>query len=176
MFWLLALLTIPAQADDDNDDMRFLISGKGKGGFGAPEFGVASLGGRAAYRVGGRGGWVINDAFIVGGYGESITSGNDAGELVRIVDGGIFAEVHLFPNNAIHASLDGGIAAGSVSWAGNNGAGFIPYAAARLELNVVTWLRASIGPSLRGVVSNAVPEDASRSSFGGDLLLKFGAF
>ena len=188
MIGLLCLALVPSADAADNKkkttttkakpapEMNVLIKGRGRGGFGAPEFGVVMIDGAPATRIGGRGGWVISKSLIVGGYGESITGDASTGTPYRITDGGLFVEGHVMPDSAVHLSIDGGIAAGSVRWGDDAGPCFSPYAAARLELNVVTWLRASAGPSMRTVVSGALPDDVSGLSIGGDILLKFGAF
>ncbi|MEO0602802.1 MAG: hypothetical protein AAF211_15270 [Myxococcota bacterium] len=178
---ILALaLTVPAQAQDADEkpekEMKVLLTGRGTGGYGGPEFGVGLVGGRLATRLGGRAGWVATRSFVIGAFGEGISSTTGTGEPVRVVDGGVFLEGIIAPYQAVHASLEGGVGVGSVSWAGNGSVGVVPYAAARLDLNVVTWFRASVGPSVRGLVSSAVPTGTSRLSGGLDVVLKFGSF
>ncbi|MEN0065525.1 MAG: hypothetical protein AAGA48_25500 [Myxococcota bacterium] len=172
--------TTTVEPDDKKGRQRETIEalreGKGTGGYGGPEFGFGLLGGRAASRVGSRAGWVATRNLIVGGFAEGINSDTEANEPVRIVDAGAFLETQIAPYQTIHASIEGGVGVGSVAWGANRAAGFLPYAAVRLEVNVVEWFRLSVGPNLRGIVSNAVPVDKSRVSGGLDVALKFGAF
>lgn len=169
-----------ARGDDaksaDNRQMDVLIEGRGTGGYGGPEFGVGLVGGRISTRQAGRAGWVATPNLVIGAFGESVSASTSVGQPIRIVDGGLFVGGIVGPYRAVHLSLEGGAGVGSVSWAGLDAVGFVPYGAVRLDLNVVTWIRASIGPQVRGIISSAVPDDTSRLAGSLDIVLKFGAF
>jgi len=169
-------LALAQGEEEEAPQMRALLEGRGTGGYGGPEFGIGVLGGRIASRVGGRAGWVATRNIVLGGFGEGISSNTEAGDPVRIVDGGLFLEVQIAPYEPIHVSLEGGVGVGSVSWAGESSIGLLPYGAVRLDLNVVSWFRAGIGPSIRGIASSTVPVETSAVTGGVDVVLKFGSF
>lgn len=174
----MSTVALAQSTDEEAEDnsIEVLLEGRGTGGYGGPEFGVGLVGGRLASRFGGRAAWQATRGFAIGAFGESIASNTALSEPVRIVDGGLFIEAAIAPRKPIHVSLEGGAGVGSVSWADESGFGFLPYAALRLDLNVVTWFRASIGPRVGAIASSAVPVENSAVTGGLDVVLKFGAF
>jgi hypothetical protein len=73
------LLAMPAMADDKNDDenMKTLFgSGPVKsGGYGAPEIKLTTInGGDMGLLVGGKGGWIVNSCFSIGGGGYGLVT------------------------------------------------------------------------------------------------------
>lgn len=173
---LSLLMTAPADAHPDKDAPRTLIDGHGVGGYGAPVFGITTIDGQPAIRFGGRGGWVANRSFGVGLFGESIST-TGSGTDVSIRQGGLFLEGYLGARYPVHGVIEAGLGIGDVSWGDTNGLGFTPFAGARLELNLVTWMRASVGPSVQLLIAqDVIPDDASQLGYGGDIVFKFGAF
>lgn len=173
---LSLLVAAPASAHPDKDAPRTLINGHGIGGYGAPVFGIAMVDGQPAMRFGGRGGWVTNRSIGVGAFGESLTTMPSAAEDVQIRVGGLFVEAHVAARAPVHATFEAGLGLGNVQWGDRAAFGLAPFAAARLELNLVTWMRASIGPTAQFLVADSIPAGSSPLTYGGDLVFKFGAF
>lgn len=182
MFALSLLLPTVALAQDSESEteakpFRALLEGtRGVGGFGGSEFGVALVGGRAGYRLAARGGWLLHPSFAVGAYVESLNSTTPDARAVQLTAGGISAEALVAPRSPIHASFEVGASVGSLTWGLESQPALAPYGAVRVDLNVVPWFRASVGPSLRGLVSGAVPVGTSRVTGGLDVALRFGRF
>lgn len=101
------------------------------GGYGAPEFKFGKVNEQFALLLGGKGGWVINHKFVIGGGGYGMTTGNtfDYTENLRDIDGnmvadssrqldlgmgygGIYLEYVLHPKKAVHLTFPVFIGAG----------------------------------------------------------------
>lgn len=173
---LTTLLMAPADAHPDKDAPRTLISGHGVGGYGGTIFGVSVLDGNPGTRFGGRGGWVANRSFGIGVFGEAF-SGTAEGVPVNSRVGGLYVEGYLAARAPVHGVIEAGVGLGDIAWGDQHGLGFTPFAAVRLELNLVTWMRAAVGPSAHMLVAqDIIPGGNFPATFGGDLVFKFGAF
>lgn len=148
------------------------------GGYGAPVFGIGVLDGEIGYTSGGRGGWVVNHVFVIGGYGQNLTVVDAAGREKRVTGGGLFLEGILGYRSPVHATLEAGFGFGSVAVDARETPAFVPYGAARLELNLTDWMHFTTGPSVRYVAAQAerVPGAPDALAFGGEALIKFGWF
>lgn len=168
------------------------------GGFGGPYIQLTSVHGSMAYMVGGRGGWVVNHALIIGGGGIGLSSritartiGPDTSIDVSFSYGGLFLDYMFMSNKVVHPSVSLLIGGGSAStnrrpWRdsmsmhGNesyNGI-FVLEPAVHIELNVFKHFRLMAGVAYRYVtgVTGQESSNADFSGVSGVLTFKFGTF
>jgi hypothetical protein len=174
------------------------------GGFGGPVIKYTQIKGEPSVLVGGRGGWIINHNFIIGGGGYGLANDIKANNPLIILPGitkpylnfgygGLELEYIIESDKLLHFSVYSLIGAGSVSYrsglfndnesgwdhAGSpNDAFFVFEPAANVELNVISFLRVNAGVSYR-FISGVNFDDLKNSDLAGlsaNLTLKFGAF
>ncbi len=162
------------------------------GGFGGPVLKVTSMGGTTGILVGGRGGWIINHTFIVGGggyglanYVEASTPGPNGEPYISFGYGGLELEYVQNWQRLVHFSVGVLIGAGGVGYRDEHytsdvdmrGA-FVLEPWAEVHLNVVTFFRVSGGVSYRWVTGANSPaaSDSKLSGVAGILTLRFGSF
>ena len=175
------------------------------GGFGGPVIKYTQIKGEPAVLVGGRGGWIINHTFIIGGGGYGLVNDMKANNPLIIVPGitkpylnfgygGLELEYIIESDKLLHFSVYSLIGAGGVSYReglfNHNGtdwdhdgnspsdAFFVFEPAANVELNIISFLRINAGVSYR-FVSGVNFDDLKNSDLAGisgQLTLKFGAF
>jgi hypothetical protein len=176
---VLLALASPALAQE-----RTLVSGGFEsGGFGAPVVKFSQVDGEFALFVGGRGGWIINHAFVVGGGGYGLTNDidtNDDG--VRDLElgyGGLELEYVNSSDALIHFTAylligGGGLSGTSVL----EEAVFVLEPALNGELNVTDYFRFHAGAGFRWVsgVDSPGVDGSDLSSFYAQVTLKFGTF
>jgi len=77
LFVIFVLTTGWLMGQDESQEYK-TIFGKGieSGGFGAPEFKVSQVNNKTSLLFGGKGGWIINHKFVIGGAGYGMTSKN----------------------------------------------------------------------------------------------------
>ena len=196
---ILALLamTVSAQAQE-----RTLIGGADiHGGFGGPVLKYTRINDQDALMVGGRGGWILNHALVLGGGGYGVVNDIDAppdalpfepGPLdIEFGYGGFEMEYVIRPNDLVHFSfytLFGGGANNFVKDVGNvtdsnEQAGETDFVlviepAVSAEMNVTTWFRLNLGVSYR-LVTGVEQDQLDDSDFSGAsaaLTFKFGTF
>lgn len=155
------------------------------GGFGAPVIKLGEVNDRFAVLLGGRGGWIVNDAFVigVGGYGL-------ANQHQRRVDalqmgyGGLDLEYVNRPHELVHVSVGVLVGGGGVRfWPSTSrgywdGAFFVAEPSVSLELNVTPVFRVAFGGGYRAVDALSVPGLTNRDLAGwaGHVQFKFGKF
>lgn len=189
---VLAALSAPTLAADET-----LIRGPVEsGGFGAPVVKFSAIGDDFALFVGGRGGWVINHAFTVGGGGYGLvneiesdyyidTYGDDE-VIMHMGYGGLILEYVHLSHKLIHpavATLIGGGGFGyhdriwRYEWERSD-AFFVVEPELSVVLNVSEHFRVGLSASYRWVAGVDIEgiEDSDLSSFCGNLALKFGRF
>ncbi|HAL57166.1 MAG TPA: hypothetical protein DCP63_12015 [Bacteroidetes bacterium] len=186
----LCLAALPALSQEET-----LFNGNiESGGFGGPVLKAGGFNGEAGLLVGGRGGWIINNSFIVGGGGYGLVNSVKAKALgprnQQYLDfgyGGLELEYISRSNKLIHLSFMTMIGAGGVGWRdremgydndSNPDAFFILEPAVNATLNVTRYFRISAGASYRyisGVSSNATT-NADLSGPSGTLTFRFGKF
>jgi hypothetical protein len=145
------------------------------GGFGGPVVKFSDVGGEFAVFAGGRGGWIINHTFVLGGGGYGVA--NNLGELefpfereIEFGYGGLELEYINRSNNLVHFSIYTLIGAGGVTFLfGNTDTVFVLEPAINLMLNVTEFFRIGAGGGFR--LSN----DDLSAPFGA-LTFKFGSF
>lgn len=192
---LILAATIPAFAQQqtllDTDDIEH-------GGYGAFVLKFTTLNNEFAVLAGARGGWIINHTVAIGfaGYGvanniHSFMLGPLGERFLMLGYGGLDLEFILNSDDLVHLSFHSLIGGGSVGfrngmeddWMANDGGGhhdgfFVVEPGVNLDLNVMTWFRASVGASYRyvsGITSGASKNDDIRGP-SAMLTLRFGEF
>ena len=174
------------------------------GGFGGPVIKYTQVKGEPSVLVGGRGGWIINHTFIIGGGGYGLANDIKANNPLIIAPGitkpylnfgygGLELEYIIESDKLLHFSVYSLIGAGSVSYRAElfdhngsdcdsggspNDAFFVFEPAANVELNIVSFLRINAGVSYRFVsgVNFDNLENSDLAGLSANLTLKFGTF
>ena len=169
------------------------------GGFGGPVVKFTSVNDEFALLVGGRGGWIINHTFTLGGGGYGLVNeidmgNNSSGNSTRLMMGygGFEMGLILSSNQLLHMRANILIGAGAINIAenrnedwfdfdydnNNNDTFFILEPSFGMELNVTTFFRMDVGVSYRFVSGvnyfGLQNEDIAGPS--ADITLKFGKF
>jgi hypothetical protein len=166
------------------------------GGFGAPVVKYTQIYGEPAVLVGGRGGWIIDHSFVIGGggYGLANEINSDFNPLqfptyIHFGYGGLELEYIIASDQIFHFTFYSLIGGGGINlthdfdedWDdddyGTDGF-FIFEPAANIELNITSFFRINAGTSYR-VISGINHFDFSNSDFDGFsavFALKFGKF
>lgn len=201
----IACLTTPllAAPADSTSTVKTIFGNEPftSGGFGAPVLKVTAINGQTSLFVGGRGGWVINKTFVIGGGGYGLVTHTPVSSLtstsLQVGYGGGELEYILASDEAIHASfmmligaggaqmhadsLDGGMN----NWERGNLASttfFVFEPQVNVELNLTRWFRIGAGVSYRYTngasmtVQQATINDVSLRGVAGVLTLKFGVY
>lgn len=170
------------------------------GGFGGPVVKYTQIKGEPAVLVGGRGGWIINHSFVIGGGGyglvnsieadnETIASAFGSKPYINFGYGGFEMEYIINSDKIIHFSVAALIGGGGVSyrndlwndhedWDSPHDAFFVFEPSANIELNIISFFRINAGVSYR-FISGANLDDLQNSDLAGpaaSLTLKFGSF
>ncbi len=172
-----------------------LISGPiESGGFGGPVVKIGSFNGESALLVGGRGGWIINHSFIIGGGGYGLVNnikakvpGPNGERYLNMGYGGIELEYVTESDRLIHFSFMTLIGGGGLSWrddniragmAPENDSFFIAEPAVNVNVNITTYFRMSGGVSYRFIsgIQSGASSNADLSGPSGVLTLRFGKF
>jgi hypothetical protein len=155
------------------------------GGFGAPVVKFGDVAGLFGVFAGGRGGWIINDSFVVGGGGYGLTNQwHLSFDALEMGYGGLDLEYVNRPNSLVHISLGVLIGGGGATYyPGNSVAGFysgffVAEPAVNIMLNVTPIFRIGVGATYRAVESLNLPDLTSRdlSGYTAQLQFKFGKF
>ena len=170
----LALIT-SASAQDENERMSTLFGGtRGQidyGGWAGINFGYNQVDGKDTYKIGARGGVLINHRFTIGLAGNGFFSDREyeniiTDQTVRIAggDGGLFMEATLFPFFPVHVSIPVIIGAGGVAYTSNqwndgeyywgrekfdSDAYFLLEPGLEVELNLIKFMRLAVGGTYR---------------------------
>jgi hypothetical protein len=192
---ILIILTLLALAGAAAAQERTLVGGKVEhGGFGAPAVRFTQINDQFGVLVGGRGGWIINHTFVIGGGGYGLANkveANAPDSVITFGYGGGELEWIINSDDLLHFTVYALVGAGGITiqedfWdnGGNNGGDhhgdglFVGDLTANLELNIATWFRVNFGAGYRLVSGVEIP-GYSNSDFGGPsghLTLKFGKF
>jgi hypothetical protein len=153
------------------------------GGFGAPVVKFSQLDGEFALFVGGRGGWIINHTFVLGGGGYGLVNDIDTnGDGVRDLEmgyGGFELEYINRSDKLIHFTAYLLIGGGGLSGlAVLEESVFVLEPALNGELNVTDYFRFHAGAGYRWVsgVDSPGVDSSDLSSFYAQITLKFGTF
>lgn len=183
---MIVLISAAAWAQEET-----LISGKiESGGFGGPVVKMTQFIDKSGVLVGGRGGWIINHTFVVGGGGyglvNEITAPNDS--LLSIGYGGLELEYIHRSNKILHFTFQTLIGGGGVEYRDKrnkdaqnsiaNDEFFVIEPGLNVNLNVSKNFRIGLGGSYRYVtgVSLRGLENSDLSGPTALLTFKFGRF
>ncbi|MBN1783079.1 hypothetical protein JW948_18230 [bacterium] len=163
------------------------------GGFGGPAWKVTSLNGEAGILYGGRGGWIINHTFVIGGGGYHLmsdiradrTDENGKPLYLSLNYGGFEMEYIHESDKLVHWTAHLFIGTGNV-WLNTRDPDetveddriYIVEPIANIEVNILKWLRLNIGAGYR-LAMGVDLDDFSTSEISGVssmLMLKFGNF
>jgi len=193
---LLSAVSVFAFAQEEAET---LITGDIEhGGFGGPVVKLSSVNGELGVLVGGRGGWIINHSFVLGGGGYGLVSDVKARgvmlgshqALLNFGYGGLEMEYIVDPYRVLNYSFYLLVGAGGVDYRdtvrlpdrGNMDSQtdgvFVLEPAFHVTLNVTTFMRASVAASYR-YVSGVSLKGTDNADLGGPsatLTLRFGGF
>jgi hypothetical protein len=162
------------------------------GGFGGPVLKITPLAGATGVLVGGRGGWIINHTFVVGGGGYGLvnniladTPGPNGGRYIDFGYGGVELEYIMQSERLVHFSVGVLIGGGGVGYRdeynatyGDSRGFFVMEPWGEVHLNIVRFFRISAGASYRWVTGadSPVASDSRLSGVAGILTFRFGSF
>lgn len=166
------------------------------GGFGGPVIKYTEIKNEPAVLVGGRGGWIINHTFIIGGGGYGLVNQIEADNFVdynkpylNFGYGGLELEYIIQSDRLVHFSIYTLIGAGGVNYRDNYNTGwedwdynsdefFVLEPALNVEVNITSFFRINAGVDYRMIsgVSYDNLKNEDLSGFSGALTLKFGSF
>lgn len=177
---------------------KTLIGGEeiSNGGFGAPVIKYTQIYNEPAVLVGGRGGWIINHTFVLGGGGYGLANQINADYFINSNQayihfgyGGLELEYIILSDQIFHFSIYSLIGAGGINfsdefegdWDGHHHSSdsfFILEPAANIELNIISFFRINAGVSYRYIsgVNYYNLQNSDFAGFSGVLALKFGKF
>ncbi|MFH0988744.1 MAG: hypothetical protein V1799_01870 [bacterium] len=190
---IVCLISIPAFAQEET-----LLEGEiESGGFGGPVVKFGPVNGEFGLFVGGRGGWIINHSFILGGGGYGLVNNVKAKvpsiygeEYLDFGYGGVEMEYIPHSNKLIHISFMTLIGAGGIGWKDKDNAVmlnnrqresdafFIVEPAVNVTLNITQYFRISGGASYRYItgLESAAAKNADVSGPTAMLTFRFGKF
>jgi hypothetical protein len=187
---ILCVIVTPVQAQEET-----LISGQLEhGGYGGPVIKFATINNDWEVMVGGRGGWIINHSFVLGGGGYGLVTDVEAehidptGDVVlELGYGGGMLEYVGNPNELIHYSVSLLIGAGGVNYVreitntrlyADEDAFFVLEPEVNFMVNITTLFRAGVGAGYR-LISGVDLAGLSDSDIGGlsiNMVFKFGDY
>ncbi len=201
---LASTIASAADSTQTQDQMQTLIPTDNytSGGFGGPVIKVGPVDGSTGIFLGARGGWVINRTFVIGGGGYGFTDMNEFDNATTLDTniafgyGGLELEYLISANSIVHGTILAHIGAGGFTvyrhdggmgddWDGNslyNAACFVFEPQANVEVNILTWLRLTVGAGYRFVtgidatIGNRRYDNSTVSGFFGVGMLKFGPY
>lgn len=166
------------------------------GGFGGPVIKYTQIKNEPAVLIGGRGGWIINHTFVIGGGGYGLANQIEADNFIDFSKpyinfgyGGLELEYIIQSDQIVHFSVYTLIGAGGVNyrdnmhsswdnWDYNSDEFFVLEPALNVEVNITSFFRINAGANYRYIsgvnYDNLKNEDLA--GFSGVLTLKFGNF
>jgi hypothetical protein len=194
IFSIIFIIVIPTMAQEQT-----LISGDiESGGFGGPVLKATVFNDELGLMVGGRGGWIINHAFVIGGGGYGLTTNIDApifDYYLNVGYGGGIVEYIVLSDKLIHLSVNTLIGGGGVDyrdsnwndfdwdWDDNRGrhdadSFFVMEPGVDLMLNVSPVFRIGMGISYRYIYGIDLRglSDSNMSGLSATFTFKFGKF
>lgn len=186
-------LLFPVLAFAQEEPETLLPEMTSSGGYGAPLLGYGSVNQKGAFFSGGRGGWIINHQYVIGGGGGNLINNiqangkSPAGKDYHIgLDyGGLMLEYIHNPDSLGHW-FAGGLIGGGSAWLKERGADrktdeqvvivFEPYIG--WEINVVKYMRlaATLNYRLVNGYDNDFLQSNDLTSVSVNLIFKFGKF
>ncbi|KIM10933.1 MAG: hypothetical protein KU37_07395 [Sulfuricurvum sp. PC08-66] len=151
LFTLQALVGLTSSAWADEFKQTTLISEEfTSGGFGGFDFSVSTIDGTSALMSGGKGGWIINHQFYLGGEGHGMVYPQN--NTLNLGYGGLLVGLELLPADyLVHLSLEAMAGAGGIVNRDTNTSQAFPVGsvAANLVLNVAKHFHVSVGATYR---------------------------
>ena len=163
------------------------------GGFGGPVVKFTRINGEAGVLTGGRGGWIIDHRFVLGGGGYGLANNIEAegavppGQDLEMGYGGGMIEYIIASDRLLHFSVEcligaGGVTTSTSGWDGSDNreddAFFVIEPGANAMLNITKFFRFGVGVSYRyiqGVHFHGI-DAGDLSGVAAVLTFKFGAF
>lgn len=168
----MGVLAVPVFAQDET-----LISGPVEsGGFGGPMVKLTTINGENAVLVGGRGGWIINRTFVIGGGGFGLVTNVNAKtpdatgqKYLELGYGGLDLEYIRSSNELVHFSMNLLIGGGGVAYKEEEMSTghremdgfFVLEPGIHVNLNVTQFFRIALGATYRYVTGVDTPVDSS---------------
>ena len=161
-----------------------LISGEiESGGCGGPVIKLSGISNNFALFIGGRGGWIVNHSFLIGGaaYGLA-TDVFISGNKLHMGYGGLWVEYIINSDELVHFTAGTLIGMGIAHYdpeGKDQRTYFVLEPEANVEINIVRFFRVCAGVSYRmamGFSGLAGLDDAALSGLSANLFLKFGNF
>lgn len=165
------------------------------GGFGGPVVKFTQIKNESAVLVGGRGGWIINHTFIIGGGGYGLATQIKTDDIfyneafLNFGYGGLELEYIIQSDNVVHFSVYTLIGAGGItynnnymedwsSWDFGNDEFFVFEPAVNVEVNITSFFRINAGANYRYIsgVNYDNLNNSDLAGFAGVLTFKFGSF
>jgi len=190
VFLLVIVFTFSALAQETT-----LISGDiESGGFGGPVLKITNINSENAVLVGGRGGWIINHSFVIGGGGYGLVTDVKAKatdsihQYIEMGYGGLEIEYIASSNDLIHLSMELLVGGGGVGYKYENNDGFnashnmnsffVLEPSIHANLNITHFFRMAAGVGYRYVsgLKSAVSTNADLSGPSAILTFEFGKF
>ncbi|MCX6122972.1 MAG: hypothetical protein NTX44_15275 [Ignavibacteriales bacterium] len=190
LFLLVIVFTFSAFSQEAT-----LINGEiESGGFGGPVLKVTNINGENSVMVGGRGGWIINHSFILGGGGYGLVTdvkskvSDSVHQYIEMGYGGLELEYIASSNDLIHLSIGMLVGGGGIGYkfedndafnaSHNKNAFFVFEPNINANLNVTRFFRVAAGVSYRYVsgLKSVVSTNADLSGPSANLTFKFGKF
>jgi hypothetical protein len=191
LFLVCVLLTLPVFAQEQT-----LIGAREieNGGFGGPELKITSINGETAVFMGGRGGWIMNHTFSLGGAGYGLVTRvhsknvDSVHQFLQMGYGGLDLEYIASSNDLIHLSLGLLIGAGGIGFKNNiedmidhhptMESFFVLEPSVHVNLNVTHFFRIAGGVSYRYIngVKSPVSTNTDMTGLSGVFTLMFGKF
>jgi len=196
-FFQLSILLLFICTQTFGQEQTLVGSGEiSHGGFGGPVFKYTQIKGEPAVLIGGRGGWIINHTFVIGGGGYGLVNQIEADYLINNKHpfinfgyGGLELEYIIQSDQVVHFSVYTLIGAGGITykedlwhdwddWSSASDEFFVFEPAINVEINIISFFRINAGVNYR-FISGVYYSDLQNSDlagFSGTLTLKFGSF
>src|SRR3989339_693604 len=146
------------------------------GGFGAPMARYTQVDGKWGLMFGGRGGWIINNAFVLGGGGYKLVDNNLKSDIVdssggrqsfELNYGGIEMEYIAQHDDLVHIGIGALLGGGNAGLSGGESASFfVIEPGMNVELNVSRHFRINLGAAYR-LVSGVDTQNLSNEKING---------
>jgi hypothetical protein len=198
IIYILFLFIITNQPDFSQEETLIGSEEVSHGGYGAPVVKFTKINGSFALLVGGKGGWIINHTFVIGGGGYGLANNLETGkiilgqnQLINFSYGGVILEYINNSDKLIHFTAGVLIGGGTLNFKyhdisndhnrdidSDNSNFFAVEPSINIELNITNFMRISAGADYR-FISGVKFDDFKNSDFAGPsatVMLKFGEF
>ncbi len=164
------------------------------GGYGGPEVKFTQIGDNFGVLVGGKGAWIINHTFAIGGGGYGLANNIETNgptyytrPVLNFGYGGVILEYIQNSDQLVHYNISALIGGGGVNYRERNGGEmgdhfsetfFIVEPGANAEFNIAKFFRINLGVSYR-ILSNVEFDKFDQNDLGGvsgNVTFKFGNF